>query len=163
MLGMRSFILIHVVSGLAGTVSGAVVLGGLLTRRRFARWLAIFLLTTLAACVTGFGFFPMDGFTSAQVVGAFTILLLTLSIYSYYLHQLKGIWKQIHVMCVVEALYLNVLIAIAQSFQHVGFLVRLAQKQQSAPYIVAKAVALLLFLAIGFYAVRCAAGEKADG
>jgi hypothetical protein len=62
-LGMTTstYTLIHVLLSLVGIGSGFVVLFGLLTGRRLNGWTALFLLTTVATSVTGFGF-PLNHF-----------------------------------------------------------------------------------------------------
>jgi hypothetical protein len=50
------FTLVHVAISLIGIGSGCVVMFGLLTRRKFKGWTALFLTTTIATNVTGFGF-----------------------------------------------------------------------------------------------------------
>ena len=54
--GLAIFTAVHVVISLAGIGSGLVVLNGLLTARNLEGWTRIFLATTLATSVTGFGF-----------------------------------------------------------------------------------------------------------
>ncbi len=53
---MTTYTIIHVVISLVGIASGFVVLFGLLTGQRLDRWTAVFLATTIATSVTGFGF-----------------------------------------------------------------------------------------------------------
>jgi len=51
-----AYTLLHVLISLAGIGSGFVVKYGLLTGKRLDRWTALFLVTTVATGVTGFGF-----------------------------------------------------------------------------------------------------------
>ena len=53
---LAAYTLAHVVISLVGIGSGIVVLGGLLTRKWLDRWTALFLTTTLATSLTGYGF-----------------------------------------------------------------------------------------------------------
>jgi hypothetical protein len=57
-LGMSTatYTFLHVLISLVGIASGFVVLFGLLTKKRLDRWTALFLITTAATSVTGFGF-----------------------------------------------------------------------------------------------------------
>jgi hypothetical protein len=55
-MSLQTYTLIHVLISLVGIASGLVVLYGLLTRKRFDRWTALFLTTTVLTSVTGFGF-----------------------------------------------------------------------------------------------------------
>ena len=85
---MEIFILFHVALSLAGILSGFVVLR-LFSDRRFDRWTAVFLSTTLATSLTGFCFFPFDGFTPAQVFGILSTVLLALALYGCYVRRLE--------------------------------------------------------------------------
>jgi hypothetical protein len=53
---MAGYTLVHVLISLVGIASGFVVVYGLITSRRLDRWTALFLATTVAMSVTGFGF-----------------------------------------------------------------------------------------------------------
>ncbi len=57
-LGMSTatFTLLHVLISLVGIGSGLVVLWGLLKRKFLDGWNSLFLVTTVATSVTGFGF-----------------------------------------------------------------------------------------------------------
>lgn len=151
---MNVLILLHVVSGLLGISSGLVAVAGMFRRNRMPRWNAIFLTTTLAAAVTGFCFFPVDGFTSAQLVGVFCTILLALATYGRYFRHLAGSWDKVYIITAVEALYLNCLIAIAQSFQHFRWLRNVAPTQSSPVYVIIKWMLLISFIVIGFLAVK---------
>ena len=52
------------------------------------------------------------------------------------------------------ALYLNVFVGVVQSFQKITFLHPLAPNGSEPPFIVAQSVALLMFVILGFLAVR---------
>ncbi len=54
-----TFTLVHILVSLVGIGSGLVVMYGLLTRKRLNGWTALFLASTVATSVTGFGF-PFD-------------------------------------------------------------------------------------------------------
>ena len=52
---MSTFTLFHVVISLVAIAAGFVVLAGLLRGQRLDAWTAIFLVTTIATSVTGYG------------------------------------------------------------------------------------------------------------
>ena len=54
--GMTTYTFVHVVISLVGIVSGLVVLLVLLAANRLNGWTVLFLVTTVATCLTGFGF-----------------------------------------------------------------------------------------------------------
>jgi hypothetical protein len=151
---MKLLVGFHMLSGLTGIIAGLIVVVGIFVGKRMSKCVAVFMLATIAACISGFYFLPVDGFTSAQVVGVFCSALLGFAGYAFYIQHLAGSWNQIYTVAAVEALYLNVLIAIAQSFQHLKFLQDLAPTQSSPIYVAVKLSALLLFVAIAYLAAR---------
>jgi hypothetical protein len=78
---LKLFTLVHVAISLAGIASGVAVVIGLLSSQRFDRWTAVFLLTTIATSVTGFGF-PVDHFMPSHAVGILSLLLLGIAVYA---------------------------------------------------------------------------------
>ncbi|MGH9462690.1 MAG: hypothetical protein ACRD1X_15855, partial [Vicinamibacteria bacterium] len=62
-----------------GIVSGLVVLFGLLTARRLDAWTIVFLTTTVATSVTGFGF-PFREFLPSHAVGLISLIVLAIVI-----------------------------------------------------------------------------------
>ncbi len=73
---MDTFTIVHVVLSLVGILSGLVVLYGLLTANRMNGWTMLFLVTTVATSVTGFGF-PFHGLTPAIILGILSLMVLT--------------------------------------------------------------------------------------
>jgi hypothetical protein len=151
---MSTFTQIHVAISLVAIVTGLVVLGGLLGGHRLDRWTALFLALTVATSVTGFFFFPFDGFTPAQAFGILSMLLLALAIYGRYFRSLDGPWRKVYVITAVAALYLNVFVGIVQSFQKIPILKAAAPTQGSPPFIAAQSVALILFVIAGIVALK---------
>src|SRR5439155_1630882 len=58
-MSLATYTFVHVLISLVGIGSGLVVVFGLLTGRRLDGWTALFLASTVATSVTGFGF-PFD-------------------------------------------------------------------------------------------------------
>lgn len=151
---MSILILTHVVTGLVGIVAGLIVIIGTVCRRRMARGNALFLTTTAAACVTGLVFLPASGITSAQIVALFSAVLLAVAAYAYHFQRLHGDWSYVYAFTAVGALFLNVLVATAQSFLHFQFLKTLAPTQHSPVYVAVKVALLSLFLLIAFVVAK---------
>ena len=151
---MSILILIHVVTGLVGIAAGIVVLAGTFLRQRMARWNALFLSATAAASATGLAFPPTGGMTSAQVVALISIAFLGLAAYARYVRRLDGGWNQIYAFTAVAALFLNVLIATAQSFLHFRFLKAIAPTQHGPAYVAVKVMLLVLFAATAVVVAR---------
>jgi len=55
-MSLATYTLVHVLISLVGIGSGFVVLFGLVTAKRLEGWTALFLATTVATSVTGYGF-----------------------------------------------------------------------------------------------------------
>jgi hypothetical protein len=154
---MSTLIFLHVFFGLTGIAAGLVAVAGVFYRKRMAFWNAVFLATTAAACATGFVFLPLGGVTSAQLVAFFLTFLLVLAAYARYVRHLGGSWIQVYAFTAVGALFLNLLIATAQSFLHLQVLKALAPTQHSPVYVAVKLTLLLTFVVIAFVVARRAA------
>ena len=142
----------HVAISLAGLVSGFVVLFGLLTARSFDRWTTLFLATTIATSVTGF-FFPVSQFLPSHGAGIISLVVLAVTIYARHTRQLKGVWRKIYVAGAVLAFYLNVFVAVVQSFLKIPVLHALAPTQNETPFKLTQLIVLVLFVALGATAV----------
>jgi hypothetical protein len=74
-----TFTAVHVAFSLIGIVSGFVVTYGLLNSKRLDRWTALFLVTTVATSVTGFGF-PFDHLLPSHKLGIISLAVLAVAI-----------------------------------------------------------------------------------
>jgi hypothetical protein len=157
-MGMTTYTLIHVALSLAGIASGFVVLGGLLAVKRLDGWTAVFLATTAATSVSGF-FFPFHGFKPSYVVGALSLIALTVACLARYRRRLAGDWRRTYVVSAVVALYFNVFVLIAQSFMKVPALHALAPTQSEPPFAAAQLVVLAIFVCLGIAAAKKFSGE----
>jgi hypothetical protein len=133
---------------LAGIGSGGFVLFGLLTLRRFDRWTALFLATTVATSLTGFGF-PFAHLLPSHVVGILSLLILALAIVARYAFRLAGPWRRVYVVSATLALYFNVFVAVVQAFLKVPTLKTLAPHQTEPPLAFAQGAVLVAFLVLG--------------
>jgi hypothetical protein len=136
-----------------GLLSGFVVLYGLLTSNRMAGWSRIFLITTSATSVTGFGF-PFHGFTPGIGVGILSVVVLAAAIAGRYAFHLAGRWRAIYVVGAVVALYFNVLVLGAQAFEKIPTLHALAPNGSEPPFAIEQGIVLVFFIIMGFLSVR---------
>ena len=150
---MSTFTLFHVAISLIAIAAGFVVLAGLLRGQRLDAWTAIFLVTTIATSVTGYGI-PADRLLPSHVVGAISLVVLAIAVYALYLRHLEGGWRRAYVVTAITALYLNVFVLVVQLFIRVPFLQPLAPTQSEPPFQLAQAVVLIAFLAFGRASVR---------
>lgn len=148
-----TFTLVHVIISLAGIGSGLVVLYGMLTGKRLDGWTAIFLVTTVLTSVTGL-LFPFHQVTPGIIVGVISCVLLAIAILARYVGNLTGSWRWIYVVTAVISLYLNVFVAVVQSFEKVSALKALAPTQSEPPFLAAQLVVLVIFAALTVFAVK---------
>ena len=154
-LGMpaATYTSLHVLISLIGIGSGLVVMRGLLIGRRMDGWTALFLVSTVATSVTGFGF-PFDHLLPSHKVGIISLVVLALAIFARYGVHLVGAWRWIYVVSAAVALYLNVFVAVVQAFLKVPALKALAPTQTESPFLVAQLGVLMLFIAVTIVATR---------
>jgi len=154
-LGMSTsaFTQFHVIISLVGIFTGLVALFGMLSAARLPTWTALFLVTTIATSVTGF-MFPSTGFDAARVVGFISLAVLAIALLALYIYHLVGAWRWLYVVSSIFALYLNVFVGVAQSFQKVPFLHPLAPNGSEPPFIIAQVLVMAIFIALGILAVK---------
>src|SRR5438132_14171576 len=92
-----TYTLVHVLLSLVGIASGLVVVFGLLAGKRLDGWTALFLVTTVATSVTGFGF-PFDHLLPSHKVGIISLAVLAVAILARYAFHLAGGWRRIYVI-----------------------------------------------------------------
>jgi hypothetical protein len=149
----QSFTLFHVALSVVGIASGLIVLYGLLTANRMRAMTFVFLLTSIATSVTGY-FFHRDHILPSHIVGAIALAVLVVTVAALYVSHLRGIWRAVYVVGAVASLYLNVFVLIAQAFLKVPALNALAPTGSEPPFAIAQGIVLLLFIVLGFRAVR---------
>ncbi len=142
----------HVVLSLVGICSGFVVVFGLIAGRRLDGWTALFLATTVATSLTGFGF-PFVHFLPSHGVGIISLLVLAVAIFARYRSHLAGAWRWIYVVGAVAALYFNVFVLVVQSFLKVPALKEVAPTQSEPPFVVTQLVVMALFVVLGIVTV----------
>lgn len=142
----------HVLISLAGIAAGFVVVFEFLLRRSSPRMTAVFLATTTATSATGY-LFPVTQFLPSHAVGIVSLLVLAVTIYAYYRRHLEGGWRKAFVIGSVVALYLNVFVAVVQSFMKIPALKALAPTQSEPPFKITQFAVLLVFVALGVVSV----------
>jgi hypothetical protein len=152
-LTLGTFTTVHVVLSLIGIGAGLVVLVGLMARRRLGGWTALFLATTIATCLTGFGF-PVDHVLPSHIVGVLSLVVLASAVVALYGLHLRGAWRAIYAVSVGLALYFNVFVGVVQAFLKVPVLHALAPQQTEAPFVAAQLFVLALFIVLTLTAVR---------
>jgi len=152
-LSLYAFTILHVVISLIGIVSGLVVLFGMLGSHRLPGWTPLFLLTTVLTSVTGL-MFPGSELTPGRIFAIISLVALAVALLALYGFGLRSAWRWIYVVGAVLALYLNVFVAVVQSFAKIPVLQPLAPTQSEPPFLTAESFVLLIFLVLGIAAVR---------
>ena len=150
---ISTYTLIHVLLSLAGIFSGGIVVWGMLNAKMLEGWVAIFFATSVPASMTGF-YFPSPVFGPSHAIGIISLTVLAVVILALYAYRLAGPWRQIYVMGVVLALYLNVFVGVVQIFRKVAFLRALAPTQTEWPFIGVQLIVMVIFMIIGTIAVK---------
>lgn len=127
-----TFTLVHVVLSLIGIGAGLIATFGLLARKPLPGWTALFLATTVATSVTGFGF-PFDHLLPSHKIGIISLVVLLIAIIARYALHLAGPWRRVYVISAAIALYLNSFVAVVQAFHRAHRRRREALPQLTAP------------------------------
>jgi hypothetical protein len=150
---LATFTAVHVALSLIGIAAGFVVMAGLLRGTQLRGWTAVFLVTTVATSVTGYGF-PVDRVLPSHIVGALSLVVLAIAIVALYGLHLRGIWRSVYVVCAALALYFNVFVGVVQAFLHVPALRALAPQQNEPPFVIVQLLVLAGFVVLTIPAVK---------
>jgi hypothetical protein len=152
-MSVETFTLLHVIISLIGIATGLIVVYGLLTQQAMPRWTAIFLLTTVLTSVTGFMFHSAQ-IGPPHIVGAISLVVLAVALFALYGKHLVGFSRVLYIFGAVFSLYLNSFVGVVQAFQKIPFFNALAPTQKEPPFLIAQALTLVLFIALGVLALR---------
>jgi len=154
-LGMplATFTAVHVLISLIAIGSGVAVVFGMLRAKRLDTLTAVFLVTTILTSVTGF-LFPNDHVTPGIILGVISLVALAVSLVARYTLHMRGAWRSVYVITAVMALYFNVFVLVAQSFEKVPALHALAPTQKEPPFAIAQLIVLVVFIVVGIFAVK---------
>jgi hypothetical protein len=79
-----------------------------------------------------------------------------------YAFHLRGAWRRVYVISAVLALYLNVFVAVVQSFLKIPALHALAPRQTEPPFVASQGIVLVAFIVLAIVAAIRFRGEGAD-
>jgi hypothetical protein len=150
-LSTSAFTQLHVFISLAAILSGFIVVLGFLTGKLYPVITAFFLTTTVLTSVTGF-LFPIHGVTPGIVVGIISLAVLLFAVLARYSGHLVHAWRRTYVITAMIALWLNVFVLIAQSFEKVHALHKLAPTNTEPPFKIAQLITLIIFVVLTFAA-----------
>jgi hypothetical protein len=143
-MSLSAFTMLHVIISLIGIGTGFIVLFGLINGRLPSAWNTVFLVTTILTSLTGFAF-PNDKITPGIILGILSIIVLAIALVALYVFHLRGAWRRTYAITAMIALYFNVFVLIAQTFEHVPAFHALAPTGTETPFKVAQLLLLVLF------------------
>lgn len=152
-VSLKAFTFIHVFVSLLGIAAGLVVVIRMVGGFRLGGTNLIFLVATVATSVTGF-LFPIRAIGPAHIVGTISLVVLAVALAARYVGYLDGAWRWIYVVSALAAFYLNVFVGVAQAFDKIAFLHKFAPTGSEPPFAVAQGVMLVVFIALGFLALK---------
>ena len=152
-LDLSTFAWIHTLLSLVPLVAGLVVVANLVKSADSPGWTMLFFVTAIATNVTGFGF-PFHQFLPSHGVAIISLVVLFAALAGRYLLHLQGHGRWLYVVGIVAGLYFDYFVLIAQAFNKVNVLRPLAPTQSEPPFAIAQGVLLLVFVIIGYVAVK---------
>jgi hypothetical protein len=150
-LSLPAFTALHVIISLVGIGTGIAVLLGMVFGDRLTTLTAIFLATTVLTSVTGF-LFPFVAFGPPHAFGVISLVVLAAAIIGRYGYRMAGRWRLVYIVGALVALYLNIVVAVVQTFEKLSFAHPFAPTQSEPPFLITQGVTLGIFVLLGVVA-----------
>ena len=152
-MSLSTFTVVHVVLSLVGVASGVLVLLRPSASPKAWGLTTLFLVTTLAASVTGLLYLlPLPRFRMGHGIGVASLMVFAPTLLALWRHRLAGPWRAIYVTGAATLLYLNAFIAVMQAFAKSGFLRALPATSLGSPLFLAHLLVLAISVWLAFYA-----------
>jgi hypothetical protein len=148
---MSILTMVHVALSLIAIATGFLVIFQMIGGKTLGGLNSLFLATTILTSVTGF-FFPITKLTPGLVIGAISMVVLTIALFALYGKKLAGGWRTVYVVTAVMAQFFNVLVLIVQSFQKIPALHAHAPTDDAPIVKIVQVCALVLCVALGVVA-----------
>jgi hypothetical protein len=146
-------IFIHVAASIIAAFAGAVTVADMLRGRDPGGWATLFIATALFTSVSGF-VFPITQPTPAQAVGVAALLTFAVVLPARYRYRLAGRWRAVYAGGLVVSLYWLAFVFIAEAFLRVPRIGAYAPTLNEPPFVVAQAIALVVFAPLCWLVVR---------
>lgn len=143
----------HTIVSFVAIVAGLLVVARVLAGSLPALLTEVFLATAVITSATGF-LFPFHQVLPSHVVGAVALVVLAATLLAQYVFHFAGPWRAIYVVGLVASLYLLLFVLIAQGFNKIDLLHRLAPTQSEPPFAIAQVILLAVTVWIGLRALR---------
>lgn len=152
-MSLSTFTVVHVVLSLVGIASGVLVLLRPSASPKAWGLTTLFLVTTIAASVTGLLYlllFPRFGMGHGLAIASLAIFVPTLM--ALWRHRPAGPWRGIWVAGAATLLYLNAVIAVMQAFGKIGFLRALPSTSIGSPLFISHLLVLAISVWLAIHA-----------
>lgn len=146
-MSLAAFTVLHLIISMIAIGLGFIVAGGLLASNRMPGWTLWFLVLTILTNATGV-LFPFTKILPSHVVAIISLVLLAVAVYALYGKGLSGVWRTVYVVTAMLALWFNVFVLIAQSFQKVALLNVYAPTGAEPPFAITQGVVLVFFIGL---------------
>lgn len=154
-MSLSTFTVVHVVLSLAGIASGVLVLLRPSASPRAWGLTTLFLVTTLAASVTGLLYIlELPRFRMGHGIAIASLAVFVPTLMALWRHRLAGPWRAIYVTGAATLFYLNAFITVMQAFGKIDFLRGLPPTSLGSPLLLAHLLVLAtsVWLAIHAFA-----------
>lgn len=152
-MSLTGFTVLHLIISMIAIGLGFVVVGGLLASNRLPGWTLWFLVLTILTSATGF-LFPFTKLLPSHIVAIISLVLLAIAVYALYGKGLAGVWRTVYVVTAMLALWFNVFVLIAQSFQKVALLNAYAPTGSEPPFAITQGIVLVFFIFLIVIGIR---------
>lgn len=152
-MSLASFTVLHLIISMIAIALGFVVAGGILASNKLPGWTAWFLILTILTSATGF-LFPFTKVTPAHIVSVISLVLLAVAVYALYGKGIAGVWRGVYVVTAMLALWFNVFVLIAQSFQKVALLNVYAPTGSEPPFAITQGIVLIFFVVMIWLGIK---------
>jgi hypothetical protein len=152
-MSLAGFTVLHLIISMIAIALGFIVAGGMLASNRLSGWTVWFLILTILTNATGF-LFPFTKLLPSHIVAIISLALLAIAVYALYGKGLAGIWRTVYVVTAMLALWFNVFVLVAQSFQNVALLNVYAPTGSEPPFAITQGIVLLFFIFLIVLGIR---------
>ncbi|MCF2521855.1 hypothetical protein [Bradyrhizobium sp. G127] len=152
-MSLAGFTVLHLIISMIAIALGFIVAGGMLASNRLSGWTVWFLILTILTNATGF-LFPFTKLLPSHIVAIISLALLAIAVYALYGKGLAGIWRTVYVVTAMLALWFNVFVLVAQSFQKVALLNVYAPTGSEPPFAITQGIVLLFFIFLIVLGIR---------
>ncbi|MBN9062897.1 MAG: hypothetical protein BGP06_07215 [Rhizobiales bacterium 65-9] len=151
MLNLTPLAWIHTILSLVALVAGVIVVLDMIGSKFSARLTAAYLLTSIAANLTGF-ILPADRILPSHIVGVLSSMALIVAVIGLYVRGLAGGWRRAYAIAMTVSVYFLAFVTVAQAFLKISALQPLAPTQTEPPFAIAQLVVIAAFVALGWAA-----------